>query len=126
MVARVLALVIALSTGVTGILPAGDGYRCLIMKQRMAPGADCCAHCDAPAQTIGRPCCEYVRGATPEARAPHSIEQPQLPPAPLAAILPTPPILVGALGSAALNVGSFPRGRPPGEQLHQLSQVLRI
>jgi hypothetical protein len=126
MVARLLALVIALSTGVTGILPAGDGYRCVFTKQRMEPSADCCAKCDAPVSSISQQCCEYVRGATPEARAPHSVDEPRLPPAPLLAVLTAPSILFADLGSTARNLRSFPRGRPPGEQLHQLSEVLRI
>ena len=126
MLPRLLALVIALSTGVTGILPAGDGYRCVFTKLRMEPGADCCAKCDAPGSSISQQCCEYVRGATPETRAPNSVEQPRLQPAPLLAVLSAPSILVADLGSTARNVRSFPRGRPPGEQLHQLSQVLRI
>jgi hypothetical protein len=125
MAARLVALLIALSTGVTGILPAGDGVRCLVMNRRMTVQADCCANCHAPPLTIGRPCCEFVRGATPETRAQHSVEQPRLQPAPQVAILALP-IVVDDLGSTARNVGSLPRGRPPGAELRQLSQVLRI
>jgi len=124
--ARLLALLIALSTGVSGFLPAGDAYRCTVMNQRMEPGADCCPKCTVPASTIARPCCEFVRGATPDARAPHTVEAPQLQPAPLVAILPLPTSLVDRLGVTAGHVASQPRGQPPGEQLREFSQILRI
>jgi hypothetical protein len=126
MLARLLALLVALATGVTGILPAGDGYRCLIMNQRMSDGAPCCHKPEAPSLAIGAPCCEAVAGAKLDARAPHTVEQPQLQPAPLVAILPLAMTAVADLGQTARNLGSLFRGQPPGEQLRQLSQVLRI
>jgi hypothetical protein len=79
-----------------------------------------------PASTIARPCCEFVRGATPDARAPHTVEAPQLQPAPLAAILPPPTSLVDLFGSAAGTVASQPRGQPPGAHLREFSQILRV
>jgi len=127
MAARLVALLIALSTGVTGILPAGDGARCVIMNQRMTPGEDCCPKCESPpTPSIGDPCCELVRGATLEARASQTVEQPRLQPAPLVAILALPSASTADLGQTSCNVGSSPRGQPPGDQLHQLSQVLRV
>jgi hypothetical protein len=124
MLARLLALVIALSTGATGVLPVGDGYRCLVMKQRVAPGADCCAACERTPRSIGRPCCEYVRGAVADARAPHSIDPPRLAPAPLVAVLPLGALLVA--GQSARAPEARPRGQPPGDQLHRFSQILRV
>jgi hypothetical protein len=126
-IVRLLALLIALSTGVTGILPAGDGSRCVIMNQRMSPGADCCPKCRPPAvASIGAPCCEVVHGATLEARAPQSVDAPRIHPAPLAAILPLATAATVDLARTAVNFGSRLDGRPPGDQLHQLSQVLRV
>ena len=124
--ARLLALLIALSTGVSGTLPAGDGYRCVVMNQRMEPGAECCQKCTVAASTIAPPCCEFVRGATPDARAPHTVEEPRLHPAPLVGILPAASTIADPFCATACNVASRPRGRPPGEQLHQLSQILRV
>jgi hypothetical protein len=123
--ARFIALLIALSTGATGILPAGDSYRCIIMDQRMAPGRDCCPKCDAPPLSIGEPCCEVVHGASLEARAPQKVEHPRLEAAPLVAVLPLA-VPTFALGLDARNAERLTLGRPPGQQLRQLSQVLRI
>jgi hypothetical protein len=125
-VARLFALLIALSTGVSGILPAGDGYRCVVMNQRMAPGADCCPRCTTPTSAIGRACCEFIRGATPDPRGPHSVEEPRLHPAPLVAILPLTTSVVCKLGSTARSTSSTARGQPPGEHLHEFSQILLV
>jgi hypothetical protein len=125
MIARSTALLLALAIGVTA-LPTGDGYRCLLMHQRMTTAA-CCASCEPPAQaSIGRPCCEVVRGARLEARAQSTVEQPRLSPASLVAILPLPPAPALELDRTCRDLGSRCRGRPPGEQLQQLSQVLRV
>jgi hypothetical protein len=124
--ARLQALVIALSVGATGILPAGDAYRCLAMGRRMAPGHDCCASCELPQSAIGRPCCERVAGRALEARAASPIEQARIAPAPLAGVLvfATPS---GAPHTIALAApAGWPRGRPPGELLDRFSVVLRI
>src|SRR5437660_12090896 len=91
MVSRFFALAVAVCIGLTGILPAGDGARCVAMDKRMTPGDDCCPKCDSvPETAIGTPCCEVVRGATLQARATSSTVEPRVAPAPLVAVLATP------------------------------------
>src|SRR5437764_8041735 len=120
MAVRLIAVLIALSTGATGVVPAGDSYRCVFTHQRMAPGEACCPKCEAQPLSIGDPCCELVHGALAEARAPQTVERPRIQPAPLLAILPLPSTIAVDLGPTARNRGLLPHARPPGEQLHQL------
>jgi hypothetical protein len=127
MLGRVIAFAIALAVGGTGVLPTGDGARCLVMDKRVSPGDDCCPMCQSPPLTaIGKPCCEIIHGRMLEARAPASAAQPGIAPAPLTAILPWSPVASIAGSIALLSVAALPRGRPPGEQLDRFSAVLRV
>jgi hypothetical protein len=126
MLGRIIALAIALAVGSTGVLPTVDGARCLSMDKRITPGEDCCPMCQSPpVASIGKPCCETIHGRALEARAPVSVAQPRLAPAPLTAIL-APPLPLVANEAALRSVAALPRGRPPGEQLDRFSAVIRI
>ncbi|MDB4967819.1 MAG: hypothetical protein JWN44_3508 [Myxococcales bacterium] len=126
MFARLIAFAIAACIGVTGILPAGDGARCVAMDRRMAPGGDCCPKCDAvPDTAIRAPCCELVRGATLQARASAPTVEPRLAPAPL---LLTFALADGQLGNdvSFVRLAAQARGWPPGDQIDRFSTILRI
>ena len=124
MLSRVLALAIAVCTGATGVLPSGDGSRCIAMGVLLQAGDDCCAKCDATS-SIGTPCCEVIHGRILEARGPSSAPQTRIAPAPLVGILSfaAPASLTGCL-SASLTTHA--RGGPPGDQLERFSAILRI
>jgi hypothetical protein len=127
MFGRLVAFAIAISVGGTAVLPTSDWARCLVMNKRVAVGDHCCPKCESPPVTaIGTPCCEVIHGRVLEARATASAPQLRIAPAPLTAVLSLAPALalVGTL--AVRTVASFPRGRPPGEQLDRFSTVLRI
>jgi hypothetical protein len=126
MVARLLALAIAVCTAATGVLPAGGGARCVAMNRVLRSDTDCCPKCvAAPVTSVGTPCCEAMPGATLGERAFNRIVEPQLAPAPLVAWLaPTPQTADVAVSARAL-VAVAP-GRPPGDQLQRYSSVLRI
>jgi hypothetical protein len=127
MLGRVLAFAIAVAVGATGVLPTGDGARCLVMNKRVAVGEDCCPKCESPPVTaIGTPCCEVIHGRALEARAPASVVPVRIAPAPLTAVLPAPAVVALADTIALRSVAALPRGRPPGEQLHRFSTILRI
>jgi hypothetical protein len=126
MLGRVLALAVAACIGLTGILPAGDGARCVAMDKRMTPGDDCCPKCDAvPDTAIGTPCCEVVRGATLQARASAPTVEPRLAPAPLAMTLTVADVQLGA-DESLVRLAAHARGQPPGEQIDRFSSILRI
>lgn len=126
MFARVIAFAIAACIGVTGILPAGDGARCVAMDKRMTPGDDCCPKCDAaPDTAIGMPCCEVVRGATLQARASTPTVEPRLAPAPLLMTLALAEIQIGN-DASFVRLAAQARGRPPGDQIDRFSSILRI
>lgn len=126
MFARVIAFAIAACVGVTGILPAGDGARCVAMDKRMTPGDDCCPKCDSvPDTAIGKPCCEAVRGATLQARASSPTVEPRLAPAPLLMTLSLADVQLGAVASF-VRLAAQARGRPPGDQIDRFSTILRI
>jgi hypothetical protein len=127
MFGRILAFALALSVGGSGVLPTGDGARCLIMDKRVSTGEDCCPKCDPPPVTaIGTPCCEVIHGRVLDVRAQRSVAQLRIPPAPLTAVLPPPPRSPIAGTIALRSVSAQPRGRPPGEQLDRFSAILRI
>src|SRR5437660_12188726 len=70
MVSRFFALAVAVCIGLTGILPAGDGARCVAMDKRITPGDDCCPKCDiVPESDIGTACFNVLHSATPQERA---------------------------------------------------------
>jgi hypothetical protein len=126
MLPRLLALVIAVCTAATGILPTGGGARCIAMNRVMRADRDCCPQCEAPPTTsVGTPCCQIIRGVTPSERASSAMLQPQLAPAPLAALLAFAPSLSG-VDASARRIYAAPRGRPPGDQLQRYTSVLRI
>jgi hypothetical protein len=125
MVARLLAFAIAVCTAATGILPVGGGARCVAMNRVMRADRDCCPKCESPPQTsVGTPCCQAIRGATPTDRASSAINQPQISPAPMVALLAPASQLVAV--DATRTVLATPRGRPPGDQLQGYSSILRI
>ena len=126
MFGRVVALAIAACIGVTGILPAGDGARCIAMDKRMTQGDDCCPKCDAvPNTSIGTPCCEAVRGATLQARASAPTVESRLAPAPLAMTLALADVQLGA-NASFVRFAAQARGQPPGQQIDRFSAILRI
>jgi hypothetical protein len=127
MLGRVVAFAIAISIGATGVLPTGDGVRCVAMDKRMAPGQDCCPKCDPPPLTaIGTACCEVIHGQVLEARAPASQAQLRIAPAPLTAVLAPASVKLVVGGVALRSIAAQPRGRPPGELLDRFSAVLRV
>jgi len=127
MLARVFAFAIAVAVGATGVLPTGDGARCLVMNKRVAAGDDCCPKCQSPPVTaIGTPCCEIIHGRVLEARAPVSVAPARIARAPLTAVLPHSAVVALAEAVAIRSVAALPRGRPPGDQLDRFSPILRI
>ena len=124
MSARLAASLVALAVLVTGAVPAVGGYRCLAMGTRMQAPAPCCRH-EAQGSTVRAPCCEaYAAPQLQPRRTPPSPELRIQPPTSFAWIIlgaPAPP----ASGGAARTTLRA-RGRPPGEQLHRLSSILRV
>lgn len=126
MISRVLALAIAVCTAATGVLPAMDGYRCISMDRTLSVDENCPRCQSPPPVSIGNPCCEAVHVASLDARASAQPPDARITPAPLTAVLSvTFPQLV-ASQTAIKSVATRRRGRPPGDQLHQLSSVLRV
>jgi hypothetical protein len=126
MLPRLLALAIAVCTAATGVLPAVTGARCVAMNRVMVADRDCCPKCESPSPTsVGTPCCEAIRAATRADRASSLSAQPEIAPAPLAAVL-APTRVLAAVDATARRIFATPRGRPPGDQLQRYSSVLRI
>lgn len=140
MLARAVALLIALATGASGVLPATASFRCVWTGARMAH--PCCpeeeageaaideaaalaARATAPRASIDTTCCVRIEAPTlleRNAGDPRlSLEQPDvvtLPPLAFA----IPPSLLSVWEGVALQ----PRGAPPGDRLHRYSAVLRV
>ena len=54
MLPRLLALVIAVCTAATGVLPTGGGARCIAMNRVMRADRDCCPKCETlPTTSVG-------------------------------------------------------------------------
>jgi hypothetical protein len=121
---RLTASLVALVILVTGVVPAVAGYRCIAMGVRMDAPSACCHHEDS-APALKAQCCEAVAAARVEPR--------QTPPSHETMI--QAPTVVGWIvfpsfapvaSSVDLTTPARARGRPPGEQLHLLSTVLRV
>ncbi len=121
---RLTASSIALVILVTGVIPAVAGYRCVVMGARMAAPASCCHHQD-DTRAVKAQCCEAIAAAQLQPRrTPPSAGETIQAPTVVAWIL-FPPVIVAA-SSVDLTTAACARGRPPGEQLHLLSAVLRV
>ena len=121
---RLTASLIALVILVTGVIPAVAGYRCIVMGVRMDAPSACCHHRQS-APTVKAPCCEAVAAAQLEPRRTAPSTDPTIPPPTVigwVALLPMAPVA----SSADVTTAARARGRPPGEQLHLLSTVLRV
>lgn len=140
MLARAVALLIALATGASGVLPATASFRCLWTGARMAH--PCCPEeeageaaieeavalverADVPPTTIDTPCCVRVEAPTLLERNAGdqrlSLEQPDVVTLPsLAFAVPL------SRSSGREGVALQPRGAPPGDRLHRYSAVLRV
>jgi hypothetical protein len=122
--ARLGASLIALVILVTGVIPAVGGYRCIAMGMRMQAPSACCRH-ESPGPTLKAQCCE--RTAAPKVeprRTPSSTDTTIHPPTVIAVIVF--PAIAPSISSLALGSPARARGRPPGEQLHLLSTILRV
>jgi hypothetical protein len=110
MLARVLALALAVCTAATGVLPALDGVRCVAMDRSMSPDEDC-PRCHTPAQSIGNPCCEAVHVSALQARANPAPPEVALAPAPVTALLNFA-VAASETQLFARTAGGHPRGQP--------------
>jgi hypothetical protein len=111
-------------TAYAGIAPAAAAYRCIPMQVPVEPGHGC-PMCDAPPLSIGAPCCEKVYDArsvdtSSEVRRLDT----QLASAPLLAIGSLP--YLPAFSVETPQVITWRSHPPPGDLLHQLSQVQRV
>ncbi len=121
--ARFAASALAAVILLTAALPAVAGYRCVAMGTRMQAPSPCCHH-DSDVTSVGAPCCEYFAAPQLETRqTPQVIAQLQ-PPSVVAWIVF--PAIVPPLSSFELRGPARARGRPPGEQLHLFSPILRV
>jgi hypothetical protein len=124
--ARLLALAIALSVGATGLLPARDRARCVAMDRLMAPGDDCCPRCTEPSRSIGPPCCELVHGRVLDARSPAPPSHARIAPAPFAGFVAFASCAAAARDPIARRLAAVRHERPPGDRGQRLSTVLRV
>jgi hypothetical protein len=125
MLARAVALAVALLTGAVGVLPSVAGHRCVWTGARMAAAHASCPERQAPATAIGSPCCEHIAAPTVQARATNSSPEVRIAPASLIGVitfaaLVEPVAIFRAARSAARSE------RPPGERLHAFTSVLRV
>jgi hypothetical protein len=122
---RMVALAVALCTGAAGALPSVESYRCLSTGRRME--RRCCpksARSEAPPLAVGRPCCQRLAAAAREARATGPDGAPRVAAPALAGLLAFAPL--DRLAGAPIGIATAARGRPPGDRLRALSQILRI
>jgi hypothetical protein len=123
---RLLAGLVALVISLTGTLPAVAGYRCIMTGMRMEAPSACCQHrneYETPA--LKAPCCEQFAAPQLEARrTPPSVEIRIHAPAPVSWMVL--PLLASIEPASDVLSRAFARGRPPGEQLHLLSSILRV
>jgi hypothetical protein len=122
--ARLAASLIALVILVTGVIPAVAGYRCISMGARMQAPSSCCHH-DATAPTLKAQCCERTTAPSVEPRQTPSSTDTTIHPPIVIAVLVFPAI-PPSISSLDLATPARARGRPPGEQLHLLSTILRV
>jgi hypothetical protein len=126
MSARLTAVFVALVILVTGAVPAVAGYRCVLTGMRMEAQSACCRHREDPAPpTFKARCCESFSAPRLESRRTPPSPEAMMRGLALAAwvllppLAPLPPSPERAPASAA-------RARPPGEQLHRFSSILRV
>jgi len=124
MSARVAASILALVILVTGAIPAVARYRCIAMGARMQSAPPCCRH-EAEGPQLKAPCCESYSVPQVEPRrtpsAPDTLVQ-----APTVVARIIFPAIAPSASSGELKTSARARGRPPGEQLHLLSTILRV
>ena len=121
---RLTAGLIALVILVTGVIPAVAGYRCLMMRVRVAAPAPCCQHQDN-GRAVKAPCCEAIAAAQLEPRRTPPSSDATIAPPTVVAWVATPP-LSPVVSSSELTTSARARGRPPGERLHLFSAILRV
>ncbi len=121
---RLTASSIALVILVTGVIPAVAGYRCVVMGARMAAPSSCCHHQD-DTRAVKAQCCEAIAAAQLQPRRTPPSTDPTIQPPTVIAWIVHPPI-ASPVSSADVTMLGRARGRPPGEQLHLLSTVLRL
>src|SRR5215472_1472031 len=120
--ARVVAFVLAVTVGSSGVLPFAASACCAPMKRLMAH--PCCVSRSVEV-AIGRRCCDKVGGGRAEIRATQGVGELRIFPAPLVATLAAAaatPELMRWRRQPAVQA----RGSPPGDRLHRLSSVLRV
>ena len=124
MLARVLALAIAVAVGGTAVLPWRDGARCLVMNKRVALGEGCCPSASRRRSPPSEP--RAVR-SSPAARS----KRARPTPSPTCASRRRRSSASAAARRASRNgPRSAPSragpGRPPGDELARFSAVLRV
>lgn len=121
---RLTASLIAMVITVTGVIPAVAGYRCVVMGARMVAPSGCCHHEDT-APTVKAQCCEAIAAAQLQPRSTPQSSDATIQAPTVVAWIVFPP-LAPAVSSIDVTTPARARGRPPGEQLHLLSTVLRV
>lgn len=121
---RLTASSIALVILVTGVIPAVAGYRCIVMGVRMDAPSACCQHRQS-GPTVKARCCETVAAAQLQPRGTPPSTDATIQPPTVIAWVALPPMAPVA-SSAEVTTAARARGRPPGDELHLLSTVLRV
>jgi hypothetical protein len=121
---RLTASLIALVVLLTAAIPAVAGYRCIVTGARMEAGSSCCQR--EPEQTSFKAqCCEEFAAPRVEPRRTQPSPEKSIQ-APTVIAWVVYPAVGLMLSSVAVTSPARARGRPPGEQLHLLSAILRV
>lgn len=136
MARRLLAVALLPMLCIGAVLPVAGAWRCPYMGRRAADG--CCQeqralerdeHGGADVARLAARCCDPIAAPTLDARAGASRADEAVSSSPhhgaVFVLLPPPALLVDA-GAPLRQRVAQPRGRPPGDQLHRLSSVLRV
>jgi hypothetical protein len=121
MLARTVALLIALAVGVGGVIPHWTAYRCVMMTAAVKAEA-CCDRDDSAERTIGTACCDAFEAPAAVVRVAPKTVEPQIAPAPFVGLVPAPPLVV----ASSLSARAVDEAPPPTRSILALGAVLRI
>ena len=125
MLARVIALLVALATGTVWIVPTATAHRCLAMGTRMGSEHECCPPKPERSATIDRPCCESIAIPHGELRSTVARAQPSIA-APTVLALLSFAVATVPIRLTPVSPARFRALHPPGERIHALSTILRV